>query len=94
MCNGNKIRLKKVKGLKDQGALGLYFPADSSIHFDESLLSQPIVFWETILHEFGHAVWDMSSLSQTSIPLDLQEIIVDQIAINFVRSFKLSFNNE
>ncbi len=80
-----------MKGLKNEGTLGLYFPADSSIHFDESLLKSPDLFWETILHEFGHAVWDFSSLCQTSIPLDLQEIIVDQIAINFVKTFKIGF---
>ena len=46
-------------------------------------------FFITLIHEIGHAVWDATGLNETSIPHDIQEIIVDNFAKGLVQNLDI-----
>lgn len=70
----------KYESLGGQGIDGYCNGRDKVIVIDKDVTKNHKDFYETILHEMSHAVFEESSLRQTSIDPDLEEIIVDQIA--------------
>jgi len=77
-----------VNEIKDyENCDGLCKVVDKIIYIKENNDSD--YFNSVLLHEIGHAVFWESSIGQTSVSHDLEEIIVDQIAKALVKNFNI-----
>ena len=72
---GKKITIEK-KTLKDRGVYGLCFL--TRIEIDDSLKGDDLKI--TVCHEIAHAVLLRLGFENTSLPHELEELIVDNIA--------------
>lgn len=46
---------------------------------------------QTLLHECFHAVWSETGLAETKIPLEVEEVIVENISRFMIKRFNISF---
>ena len=84
---GRKVPVKR-SDLRDLSAAGAYCPQTKTI-FIESTLKPGDFMTETLLHELFHAAFDRVSLGQ-SVTREIEEIIVDQMAVVVSENFTLS----
>ena len=73
--------------LSDQGVAGYFDPDAAIISLHKDLRGDQLKYIQ--LHEEFHAVWDRLGLNRTSVPDDLQEVIVDGFALFMVEHYKL-----
>ena len=85
---GQKIRVKKIKGLGEkQGLAGFYDPFKKEIAIDASLKGD--AFMQTLLHELVHAVMDRVGISQTRTSHDVHEMVAENVATALVENFRM-----
>ena len=89
--HGRKIRVKYME-LSD-GIAGLYDPKKKLIYINKLILSDYKLFWETLIHEAGHAMHDMLSFNQ-AISIELEEILVDNWAKFFCENFMIDYSQD
>lgn len=79
---GAQIDITYTKGfIHKTGHLAEYDANAKTIEVDADLTGRALKL--ALTHELGHAIWDRVALNQTSIPSDLQEIIVENFSIGF-----------
>lgn len=71
--------------LEPRGYYGLYDPEESTITLDKNLKGN--LKKHIQLHEEFHAVFERLSLNRTSISHDIQEVIVDGLALFVVEHY-------
>lgn len=71
---GRPIELIFDDEFSNENWLGYYDPNERKISIR---YHNPDEMRLTILHEYGHAKWDRLSMNQTSIPHEIQEIIIE-----------------
>lgn len=69
---------------------GIYDPIKKTISINKELKVNELALKTTILHEEGHAMFDILGLNQTSLSLDMQEIIVENFANFIIEHYKLT----
>lgn len=81
--------IKKVKNLVNNENVGGYFDFKKIyIALDANLSAEDST--RILLHEIGHAIFNRAGLLQTKMPIQLEEIIVDQFATVLSENFKLT----
>jgi len=83
---GQKIPVKPVKGLSEQGVAGVFRYIENDILIDSKLNIKDKE--ETLLHELGHALINRISLNQV-LGQEVEEIIVDNFAKTILENFTL-----
>jgi len=72
----------KIKVVKDDlivhGILGKYSPTEQTIYIDKSLRGKEFI--STLMHEIGHATFHVLGYHQTTLTLDMEELIVDNLS--------------
>lgn len=84
---GKKTPIKKIKGLHEQGAIGLYRPKENIIYLDADLKGNELKI--TFIHEVLHALFNRVSINDI-ISLETEEMIVDNVAKMLVENFKIT----
>jgi hypothetical protein len=84
---GKKVKVHYVKGLTNQGAMGVY--SQGSIYIDSSLKGHDLA--QTILHEGFHAICD-----RLNIRLDeqVEEILADTTAVFVEENFDIKLKKK
>jgi len=73
---GRTITIKYIKNLsKESHLMGFYDSDSKTINIDASLKDQDLR--TTLSHEIFHAMCDRLGLNQTSLPMDIQEILCE-----------------
>lgn len=87
---GSEVRVIKKDGIVHGNTLcsGLYDMEQKVIYIDKTLSKKDSM--AALIHEMGHAMFDRCGLNQTDIGLNLQEIIVENMALMMVESFSLT----
>ncbi len=83
---GKKIKVKYA--LCEDGFAGFYVPDEHVIVLDPR--SDKEARLHTLLHEMGHALFHRAGLMQSKLPLELEEVIVEQFATMLLENFKLT----
>ena len=78
---GKKIHVV-VKDLTDYQLDGYFDPNDYSIAIDPKA-DDPL---QSLCHELFHSVWFRTGIIQTKIPMEVQEIIIENIATALVEN--------
>jgi len=87
-----QIQVEKDLVLEGVACDGLCYIKERKILIDSSI-KDPAVFKEILIHEMGHALMDRLGFNLLGIPPELEELLVQGIAVMVTESFKLSFNN-
>ena len=90
---GRDYKIALTKHLKDEDGNrvdGLFCAKTSVISIDTEDKNQV----HTLIHELGHAVFERTSLNQTDISSNLQEIVVNSIATVLTENFNISLRKD
>lgn len=86
---GRLIPVKKIKNLvRNEDVGGYYDFVKKYIALDQAL--SPDDSTRILVHEIGHAIFNRGGIMQAKLPLELEEIIVDQFATVLTENFKLT----
>ena len=88
---GQKWKVIRLDGLKEQGILGKCIFAKKLIAIDGSLHGHELE--HTLLHELGHALIYRSSIYQ-SLPHEIEEILVDIFGTFLLDNFSLKIKEK
>ena len=83
---GDKWKIKRIKGMRENGILGKCIFKEKTIALDASLTGYDLD--HTFIHELGHAIIYRSSIYQ-SLPYEIEEILVDIYATVLLDNFSL-----
>lgn len=75
---GELFKLKRSETIETHGVYGYCDPNKLEIVIDQSL--DGTLFLETLIHEIGHAVFYRTGIRQTKMPLEVEEIICENIS--------------
>lgn len=67
----------------DEGFAGLFIPDENKIKINSKYDKK----FDTMLHEFLHAVWFRCGINQAQIPHEVQEIIVENFSVAISENF-------
>jgi Zn-dependent peptidase ImmA (M78 family) len=88
-------KLSKIEIVKDlrlygvQKVDGLFCPVTKVISIEAEQTNDAIM--QTLVHEFGHAIMNRISLTQSGLSAELEEIIVDSFSTFMNETFKMTF---
>lgn len=85
---GKDCKVKLVKGMKEQGYLGLFYPDKFEIHIDATLKGEE--YYSVLVHECFHGLFHRVGFNQTRIPIDVQELLAESVATMFTENFKIT----
>ncbi len=83
---GEKWKIKRVAGLKENGIMGKCIFREKLIAIDSTLTGYDLE--HTLIHELGHALIYRSSIYQ-SLPHEIEEILVDIYGTFLLDNFSL-----
>lgn len=84
---GETYKIVIKKGLLQDGIYGDCDKVEKIITLDSSLVKEE--YWESLIHEIGHAIMHEASIEQSVSP-QLEEVIVDLFAKVLVKNLKIS----
>lgn len=84
---GKKIKVKTVKGLREQGIAGLFSPSSLEILISEEQTKECAI--ETLIHEVVHSVINRTGINQ-SLSHELEEVICENVSKAICENFKLA----
>lgn len=89
---GEEIRVLKEKGLLEKGMRAYYIPDKKMISIDATLVGKD--YFSSLVHELVHVVWRRTGLDQTQIPMQVEEIICENVAIAMIENFEIRFKSK
>lgn len=87
---GQRIKIKYIIPPDGSDWMGLFVAAENLIIIDNRLKGDDLK--STLLHEFVHAVINLSGVNQTSLSNDVEEILCEQMSKAIIKNFKLQRN--